>query len=90
MTNIEKPPVTVTYTLTENDGGTEFELRIDDLVPFSKLAKEMIGGQKFISSNLNSICETGKPAFTGKMVGFLGPVFTRLARKSQAAEDWPI
>lgn len=90
MTNIDEPPVTVTYTLVEKDGATEFELRIDDLVPGSKLAKEMIGGQKFISSNLKSLCETGKPAFTGKMVGLLGPVFTRFAKKSQAIEHWPL
>lgn len=90
MTNIDEPPVTVTYTLTEKDGGTEFELRIDGLVPGSKLAKEMVSSQGFIASNLKSICETGKPAFTGKMVGLLGPIFTRLAKKSQAIENWPL
>ena len=41
MTNIDEPPVTVTYTLTAKDGGTEFELRIDNMVPGSKLAKEI-------------------------------------------------
>ncbi|MEM7734141.1 MAG: SRPBCC domain-containing protein [Pseudomonadota bacterium] len=90
MTNIDEPPVTVTYTLTEKDGGTEFELRIDDLVPGSKLAKEMVGGQSFIAGNLKSICETGKPAFTGRMVGLLGPIFARFAKKSQAVGNWPL
>ena len=90
MTNIDEPPVTVTYTLTEKDGGTEFELRIDDLVPGSKLAKEMVSSQGFIASNLKSLCETGKPAFTGRMVGLLGPIFTLFAKKSQAADNWPL
>lgn len=90
MTNIDEPPVTVTYTLTEKEGGTEFELRIDDLVPGSKLAKEMVSSQGFIASNLKSLCETGKPAFTGRMVGLMGPIFTRLAKKTQAVENWPL
>lgn len=90
MTNIDEPPVTVTYSLTEKDGGTEFELRIDDLVPGSKLAKEMVSSQGFIASNLKSLCETGKPAFTGRMVGLMGPIFTRFAKKSQAVENWPL
>ncbi|MEO0327284.1 MAG: SRPBCC domain-containing protein [Pseudomonadota bacterium] len=90
MTNIDEPPVTVTYTLTDKDGGTEFELRIDGLVPGSKLAKEMVSSQGFISSNLKSLCETGKPAFTGKMVGLLGPIFTLFSKKSQSIEKWPL
>lgn len=90
MTNIDEPPVTVTYTLVEKDGGTEFELRIDNLVPGSKLAKEMVSSQGFIASNLKSICERGKPAITGRMVGVLGPVFTRFAKKTQAIENWPL
>ena len=90
MTNIDEPPVTVTYTLTEKEGGTEFELRIDDMVPGSKLAKEMISAQGFIAGNLKALCETGRPAFTGRMVGLLGPIFARLAKKSQAVENWPL
>ncbi|WBU61548.1 hypothetical protein [Paracoccus albus] len=60
------------------------------MVPGSKLAKEMESSQGFIAKNLKSICETGKPAFSGRMVGLLGPVFTRFAKKSQAAENWPL
>lgn len=90
MTNIDEPPVTVTYTLVDKDGGTEFELRIDNLVPGSKLAKEMISSQGFIASNLKAICERGKPAFTGRMVGLLGPVFARFAKKTQSVENWPL
>ncbi len=90
MTNIDEPPVTVTYSLTEKDGGTEFELRIDNLIPGSKLAKQMISGQGFIAANLKSLCESGKPAFSGRMVVLLGPVLSRVAGKSQAIENWPL
>lgn len=90
MTNIDEPPVTVTYTLTEQNGGTEFELRIDNMVPGSKLAKEMVSSQGFIASNLKALCETGRPAFTGRIVGIMGPIFTRFAKKSQAVENWPL
>ncbi len=90
MTNIDEPPVTVTYSLTEIDGGTAFELRIDDLVPGSKLAKEMVGSQGFIATNFKSICETGKPSFTGRMVVVMGPVFTLFAKKKQRVENHPL
>lgn len=90
MTNIDEPPVTVTYTLSETSEGTQFELRIDDMVPGSKLAKEMKSSQGFITSNLKALCETGKPAFTGRMVGLLGPIFTRFAKASQNVAHWPL
>ena len=90
MTNIDEPPVTVTYTLTEKSGGTEFELRIDNMVPGSKLAKEMVSSQGFIASNLKALCETGRPAFTGRMVGLLSPIFMMFTKKSQAVKNWPL
>jgi len=34
--------------------------------------------------------ETGKPAFSGRMVGLLLPDFGMLAKKEQALEHWPI
>ena len=90
MTNIDEPPVTVTYTLTPKDGGTEFELRIDNLVPGGRLAKQMVASQGFIAKNLKAQCETGRPAFSGRMVGLLGPIMNRFAKKSQAIENWPL
>ncbi|MEO0936759.1 MAG: SRPBCC domain-containing protein [Pseudomonadota bacterium] len=90
MTNIDEPPVTVTYTLTEKSGGTEFELRIDGMVPGSKLAKEMMSAQGFIAGNLKAMAETGRPAFSGRMVGLLAPIFARFAKKSQAISNHPL
>ena len=90
MTNIEGPPCVVTYELVEKDGGTEFSLIISEAVEGSKLHKEMLGSQGFISKNLKAMAETGKPAFSGRMVGILGPVFGLLAKKEQRIENWPL
>ncbi|MGF1548707.1 MAG: SRPBCC domain-containing protein [Thiotrichales bacterium] len=90
MTNIDEPPCKVTYELTERDGGTEFSLTIENAIEGGKLVKEMVGAQGFIGSNLKSLCETGKPAFSGRMVGVLSPIFGVLAKKIQRIENWPL
>lgn len=90
MTNIDEPPCKVTYALIEKDGGTEFTLTIENAIEGGKLIKEMAGAQGFIAANLKAICETGKPAFTGRMVGLLAPIFGMLAKKSQRIEHWPL
>lgn len=90
MTNIDEPPCKVTYRLSEKDGGTEFELTIENAIEGGKLFKEMVGAQSFIGGNLKALCETGKPAFTGKMVGVLSPIFGLLAKKKQHIEHWPL
>lgn len=90
MTHIDEPPAKVTYLLTEKDGGTEFDLVIENAVAGSKLAKEMQSAQSFISGNLKALCETGRPAFSGRMVGLLGPIFGMLAKKQQRIENWPL
>lgn len=90
MTNIDEPPCKVTYELVEKDGGTEFCLTIEDAIEGGKLIKEMASGQAFIGGNLKAICETGKPQFSGKMVGLLGPIFGLFASKQQRIENWPL
>ena len=90
MTNIDEPPCTVIYELTEADGGTHFDLIIENAVVGSKLLKEMTGAQKFISSNIKSLVETGKPAFSGRMVGLLSPMVALFSKQSQRIENWPL
>lgn len=90
MTNIDEPPCKVTYELIEKDGGTEFTLTIENATEGGKLIKEMVGAQGFIGQNLKAICETGRPAFSGRMVGLMAPVFGLFARKSQRIENWPL
>jgi len=90
MTNLDDAPCVVTYELREKDGGTEFDLIITDAIAGTKLHKEMLGAQKFISSNLKAMAETGKPALTGQIVGMLGPLFALIAKKKQRIENWPL
>ena len=90
MTNLQDDPCTVTYELREKDGGTEFDLIIENAIVGSKLHKEMLGAQGFISSNLKAMAETGKPAFTGKIVGLMSPVMGLLAKAEQKVENWPL
>ncbi|MBT8413801.1 MAG: SRPBCC domain-containing protein [Boseongicola sp.] len=90
MTNIDEPPCKVTYELVEKDGGTEFSLIIENAVEGGKLIKEMVSAQAFIGGNLKALCETGRPAFSGRMVGVLSPIFGMLAKKQQRIENWPL
>ena len=90
MTILDDEPCTVTYELREKDGGTEFDLIIENAIVGSKLLKEMKGAQGFIASNLKSIAETGKPAFTGKMVTLFSPVMAWIAKPQQKIENWPL
>ncbi len=90
MTNIEGDPCKVTYELAEKDGGTEFSLIIEEAIEGSKLHKEMLDAQGFIAKNLKALAETGKPAFSGKMVGIMAPVIAAFAKKEQRIEHWPL
>ena len=90
MTNIDEPPSKVTYELIEKDGGTQFSLTIENAIEGGKLIKEMTGAQGFIGANLKALCETGSPAFTGRMVALLSPIFGLIAKKHQRIENWPL
>lgn len=90
MTNLKDDPCTVTYELREKNGGTEFDLIIENAVEGSDLHKQMVSGQEFIAKNLKSLAETGKPAFSGSMVTLLSPLMGLLAKKEQRIENWPL
>ena len=90
MTNLQDDPCIVTYELREKDGGTEFDLIIENAIAGSKLHKEMLGAQGFIAKNLKAMAETGKPAFTGKLVGFMSPIMGLMAKAEQKVEHWPL
>lgn len=90
MTNLKDAPCMVTYELREKDGGTEFDLIIENAVEGSDLHKQMVGGQDFISKNLKKLAETGRPAFSGTMVTLFSPLVGLLAKKEQRIEYWPL
>lgn len=90
MTHIDEGPATVTYRLTPEGDGTRFELIIENAPAGGRLEKEMLGAQKFIGSNLKALSETGRPAFSGRMVGWLSPLMALMAKRSQRIENWPL
>jgi len=55
-----------------------------------RLSKKDDGTEFELTIEIKSIVETGSPAFSGKMVGLLSPVFGVFAKKSQRIEHWPI
>lgn len=90
MTNLKDDPCIVTYELREKDGGTEFDLIIENAIDGSDLHKQMVGGQTYIAKNLKKLAETGKPAFSGTMVTVLTPLMGMMAKKEQRIENWPL
>ncbi|MBV7410041.1 SRPBCC domain-containing protein [Maritimibacter sp. DP1N21-5] len=90
MTNIDEPPATIIYELTEVAGGTQFDLIIENAVAGSKLEKQMVSGQTYISQNLKALIETGRPAFSGRMLMLMGPILPLFAPKVQRIENWPL
>jgi uncharacterized protein YndB with AHSA1/START domain len=83
-------PATVTYELKEVPGGTEFSLITTNVTAGTKTGKSMAQGGAFIVDNLKRLVETGKPAFSGRMVMMLNPVLGMLTPKACRIEHWPL
>ena len=81
---------TVTYELKETPDGTEFSLITTGVPAGTKTAKSMAQGGTFITQNLKSLVETGKPGFSGKMVMALGPVMGVFTPSACKIENWPL
>ena len=81
---------TVTYELRETPEGVEFSLITTGVPAGTKTAKSMQQGGSFITQNLKSLVETGKPGFSGKMVMMLGPVMGFMTPAKCRIENWPL
>ena len=81
---------TVTYELKETPGGTEFSLITTGVPAGTKTAKSMVQGGSFITQNLKSLVEKGKPLFSGRMVMMLGPVMGLMTPAACRIEHWPL
>ncbi|MGB3625056.1 MAG: SRPBCC domain-containing protein [Henriciella sp.] len=81
---------TVTYDLKETAEGVEFSLTTTGVPADSKTAKSMAQGGPFITQNLKSLAETGKPKFSGKMVMWLGPLMGMMTPAACKIENWPL
>ncbi len=90
LTNLPDPASTVTYTLTEKDGGTEFSLITENIVAGSKSEKSMDQGAKFIVENFKAYMETGKVTFGAKLMLGMFSLMAPMTPKSMSADKWPL
>ncbi len=81
-------PARTTYELKEVPGGTEFTLT-SEAMPGTETGK-MIQGGPFIVANLKALVETGKPAFSGRLVLALNPIMGLMTPKISRIENWPL
>lgn len=89
LTNLPDPASTVTYELSEKDGGTEFRLTTENIIAGSKSEKQMASGAKFIVENFKAYVETGKVTFGARMMLGVYSLMAPMIPKSMSAENWP-
>jgi uncharacterized protein YndB with AHSA1/START domain len=90
LTSLDDPPSTVTYTLKETEGGTEFCLITENIIAGSKSEKSMADGAKFIVENLKAFVETGKVKLGARIMLAMFALMSPLTPKSMSAEKWPL
>ncbi|MCH2457893.1 MAG: hypothetical protein MK186_07565 [Henriciella sp.] len=76
--------------MRETPEGVEFSLVTTGVPAGTKTAKSMHQGGSFITQNLKSLVETGKPGFSGKMVMMLGQVMGFMTPAACRIENWPL
>ena len=89
LTSLEDPASTVTYTLRESEGGTEFCLVTENIPAGSRSEKSMADGAEFIVKNFKAYVETGKVTFGARVMLALFKIMAPLTPKSMRAENWP-
>lgn len=90
LTALDDSASTVTYTLKETVGGTEFCLITENIPAGSKSEKSMASGSKFIVENFKAYVETGKVTFGARMMLAMYRIMAPLTPKSMSAEKWPL
>lgn len=88
FTNFDDPPCKVTYELVEKDGGVEFTLRVSEMTPGTKSAKQMMQGGKLIVNVLKAVVETGRVPFGTRMLYVLFALMEPLSPKRCRVENW--
>lgn len=90
FTNMDDPPCKVVYELNPVEGGTEFVMRIEDLVPDTKTAKQMTQGASIIMNTLKNVMETGRPSLGIRVLYGLFGVLQVTTPKKCLSENWPV
>ena len=89
FTSLDDPACVVRYVLKEVDGGTEFTLITEGVPAGSKSGKYMESGGHFITANLKSFVETGKPTTGGRIALFMMALSAPFTPARCRIENWP-
>lgn len=89
FTNQDDPPCVVRYRLAEKDGGTEFTLINENVPAGTPTERYMTQGGTFITQNLKSMVETGRPTAGGRFLLALMALFAPFTPRRSRSEHWP-
>lgn len=89
FTNLDDPFCTIIYELKEVGGGVEFSLITTNVAKGTKSEKSMAQGGPFIVNTLKSVCENGKPTFSGRMLLMIINLMAPFTPKVCRTENWP-
>jgi uncharacterized protein YndB with AHSA1/START domain len=88
FTSLDEPPCKVTYELVEKDGGVEFTLRVTEMTPGTKSAKQMVQGAKLILGTLKAVVETGRVPLGTRALYALFALLEPMTPKRCRTEHW--
>jgi len=88
FTQLDDPPCKVSYELAEKDGGVEFTLRISELTPGTKSARQMTQGAPMILNTLKAVIETGRPALGTRVLYALFALLEPMTPKRCRTDNW--
>lgn len=88
FTQMDDPPCKVSYELVEKDDGVEFTLRISELTPGTKSAKQMVQGAVMILNTLKAVIETGRPSLGTRALFVLFALLEPLTPRRCRTENW--
>jgi len=90
FTTEDDAPCIVRYVLEEKDGGTQFTLINENVPAGTKTEKYMTQGAGFITQNLKSLVETGRPTTGGRIALFLTGLMAPFTPARCKSENWPL
>jgi uncharacterized protein YndB with AHSA1/START domain len=88
FTQMDDPPCKVAYELVEKDGGVEFTLRISEMTPGTKSARQMVQGAVMILNTLKAVIETGRPSLGTRLLYVLFALLEPMTPKRCRVENW--
>jgi uncharacterized protein YndB with AHSA1/START domain len=90
FTQYDDPVCQVAYDLEPVAGGVQVTLRVTGLAEGSKSAKDMASGGTMIVNTLKAICETGRPAFSTRLLHLMFKHMEFVLPARTKSEHWPL